>query len=771
MKKKKFILLRIICALVLVLTFIYLTACNNAQTPEQDDTSDQTDAVGDGNDTDAGSDDGAGSGNISGDCAAHKDTDDNGYCDTCNEYVIVVIDFYAINDLHGRIFDTDQQPGVDELTTYLKNANTTDDHVIVLASGDMWQGTSESNLTRGKMMTEWLNEIGTVSMTLGNHEFDWSNEYIYANAEIADFPFLAINIYDTATNKRVDFATPSVIVEKGDAKIGIIGAIGDCHSSISQDKVAGINFKVGSELAALVKEESEKLRNAGCDYIVFSVHDGLSKSGSGLVSNGEMESYYDIALSDGYVDLVFESHSHCDYILLDSKGVYHIQGGAENNAISHVEVSLNYANDKSNITEIANVSSSKYDDCTPDNIVNKLKEKYKDTIAKGSEVIGDLDRVVSGDELRQLCADLYVQKGVEKWGSQYNIVCGGGYISIRSPGALFAGEVCYEDIYTLFPFDNGLYLCTISGSDLKSKFIYSNNGNYFVGMSDYGNSVNIVDSETYYIVTDAYSAFYAPNNLTIVADYGEELFARDFIAEFIKNGGYEEKPEAKLTITPIPDIIRKLDSLGVNVESTEYFTVMGTIIDDPQSTYGNCTIRDIYGNTIYIYGLYGTDGTRYDGLEYKPLKGDMIIARGIGMLYVKDASTPPKYELKDAAIQVMANTTDLGNVIEAGNALADNGTTADSYLVFGKVKDTPQQTYGNMTIVDAVGNELYIYGVYDATGEIRYDAMSVKPVEGDIVLLLGNIKKYLKTADSAPLIEMMNARRMLIVRDNTLIYV
>ena len=258
--------------------------------------------------------------------------------------------------------------------------------------------------------------------------------------------------------------------------------------------------------------------------------------------------------------------------------------------------------------------------------------------------------------------------------------------------------------------------------------------------------------------------------LTFESEGGKHVFrhtASHILAQAVKR----PYPEAKLTITPIPDIIRKLDSLGANVESTEYFTVMGTIIDDPQSTYGNCTIRDIYGNTIYIYGLYGTDGTRYDGLEYKPLKGDMIIVRGIGMLYVKDASTPPKYELKDAAIQVMANTTDLGNVIAAGNALADNGTTADSYLVFGKVKDTPQQTYGNMTIVDAVGNELYIYGVYDATGEIRYDAMSVKPMEGDIVLLLGNIKKYLKTADSAPLIEMMNARRMLIVRDNTLIYV
>ena len=131
--------------------------------------------------------------------AAHADADDNGLCDKCRKSVIVILDFYAINDLHGKMSDTETQPGVDELTTYLKNAEETDDYVIVLANGDMWQGTSESNLTRGKMMTEWLNAIGAVSMTLGNHEFDWANDYIRSNIALAEFPFLAINIYDRAT--------------------------------------------------------------------------------------------------------------------------------------------------------------------------------------------------------------------------------------------------------------------------------------------------------------------------------------------------------------------------------------------------------------------------------------------------------------------------------------------------------------------------------------------------------------------------------------------
>ena len=39
----------------------------------------------------------------------HVDTDNNGQCDTCDISVIVVIDFYAINDLHGKMSDTESK--------------------------------------------------------------------------------------------------------------------------------------------------------------------------------------------------------------------------------------------------------------------------------------------------------------------------------------------------------------------------------------------------------------------------------------------------------------------------------------------------------------------------------------------------------------------------------------------------------------------------------------------------------------------------------------
>ena len=585
----------------------------------------------------------------------HVDTDNNGKCDTCDISVIVVIDFYAINDLHGKMSDTESQPGVDELTTYLKNANATDDYAIVLANGDMWQGTSESNLTRGKMMTEWLNAIGAVSMTIGNHDFDWSSEYISQNLAVADFPFLAINIYETATGARAPYATPSVTVSCGGAKIGIIGAIGDCYSSISPDKCTDVEFKVGSALSALVRAESERLRAEGCDFIVFAVHDGVSQSGTGTIPSRDMANYYDVALSSGYVDLVFESHTHQNYVLRDAAGVYHVQGGGDNSAISHVEIRLNYANDSSTVTAAETVRSYVYDDCESDAIIETLKDKYKDVIAKGSESLGYINRSYSGDALRQLSMDLYLAKGLALWGEEYEIAISGGYVGVRSPYNLYAGEVLYEDIYTLFPFDNALCLCTVLGRDLKSRFLYTDNSNYFISMSDYGKTLTIEDNKTYYIVMDTYSAYYAPNRVTVVELWEEEIYARDLIAEYIKDGGLGAVAPGNggdtYPLTSIPEVIADVYALGANVESSSYYYVQGTIVDDPQGTYGNCTIRDEDGAEIYVFGLYGATGGRYDSLSNPPKKGDTVIVSAIAVLYQRAGSSDLLPELKNARIQ------------------------------------------------------------------------------------------------------------------------
>lgn len=472
-----------------------------------------------------------------GGCVKHTDADNNGVCDRCYQSVFVYFDFYAINDLHGKLADADSHIGVDELTTYLKNARSNDENAVFLSAGDMWQGSPESNLTNGLIMTDWMNELDFTAMTIGNHEFDWGTDRIKENTEAADFPFLAINIYDRETNQRVEYCAPSVVVEGDGIQVGIIGAIGDCYSSIAVDKCADVYFKTGKDLTALVKAEADRLRGQGVDYIVYTIHDGYGSTESGAVkpvTSKQLSSYYDVSLSDGYVDLVFEGHTHQGYRLQDEHGVYHLQNRGDNKGgISHVEVAINTVTNSSDVRVAELVNTSKYQKLEDDPIVQELLDKYEDQISEAGRVVGYNSAYRDRNTMRQYVADVYFRAGVEEWGDEYDITLGGGFVSIRAPGYLQTGEVTYGDLQALFPFDNDLVLCSVKGSDLLNKFINTSNDNYYI-CGEFG---AIDRNAIYYIVVDTYSAYYAPNRLTVVEEYKKGVYARDLLADFIQAGG------------------------------------------------------------------------------------------------------------------------------------------------------------------------------------------------------------------------------------------
>ena len=406
----------------------------------------------------------------------------------------------------------------------------------------MWQGQSESNMTKGLIMTDWMNELDFAAMALGNHEYDWGGEYIEDNEELAEFPFLAINIYDRSTNKLADYCEASTVVEADGLQIGIIGAIGDCYSSIAVDKCDDVYFKVGSQLTSLVKAESDRLRKDGVDFIVYVLHDGYGNTNLGSIQqigSSQIKSYYDTSLSNGYVDLVFEGHTHQGYRLQDEYGVYHLQNRGDNKGgISHAEVAINSVTYESSVDTVELISTYQYQNLEDDPIVEKLLDKYEEQISPANQILGYNSRRRNSDELQQLIAQLYYETGMKEWGNKYKIVLGGGFMSIRSPYNLPYGDIKYSDLQSIFPFDNHLTLCSIKGRDLKSKFLQERE-RYYVHLGDYGQSIkdNVDPNATYYVIVDTYSADYSWNNLTIIERYDENIFARDLLAEYIKNGG------------------------------------------------------------------------------------------------------------------------------------------------------------------------------------------------------------------------------------------
>ncbi len=669
---------------------------------------------------------------------SHLDIDNNGLCDGCDIDVIIEIDLYAINDLHGKFLDSNRQPGVDELTTYFKNAYKANPNTFVFSSGDMWQGSAESGLTKGGIMTDWMNEIDLTFMTLGNHEFDWGASYIDAQSKVAEFPFLAINIYEDDSNTRADFCESSVVVDLGEVQIGFIGAIGDCYSSISGDMSEGYCFLVEDDLTALVKAEAKKLRAEGVDFIVYSLHDGTYGC--------------DISLTaDGYVDLVFEGHSHAAYCEMDANGVYHVQGGGENSGMSYAEVSINFAN-FNNSVEAKLVSNTEYSSCEPDSIVDELSEKYSDVITLVEKVVGTNDKYRNATFLRNMVAAQYAALSSE-W-SSYNVVLGGGFLSCRSPSELPSGEVKYGELYMLFPFDNQIALCSCSGEALLKNFINSTNSNYFISYTEYGETVkdSIDPNATYYLITDSYNYTYAPNGLTVVEVYNASTYARDLAAKFIEAGGLNDTDTPEFVLTPIVELNAIAEALSGGDQTDQEYYVEGKIVEILNVQYGNMYLEDSAGNKLYVYGING-----FREMADQPKVGDTIILCGPMKKYV--ASNDGSIILEMIKATYITSVTPIPKVIEMAKSLADGDTSTEAYTVVGKIVEIAQNYYGNIYIEDQVGNRLYVYGTWQ-NGK-RYGELDSPPQVGDTVILYGVMKNYVKTGQD-PIYEMVDAEILII---------
>jgi DNA mismatch repair ATPase MutL len=104
--------------------------------------------------------------------------------------------------------------------------------VLFFDGGDFYQGGIDSVLFDGEIMQDFYNLVGLNGSTIGNHEFDYSREWIEAKIKKGNYKILINNIMDNSTQKKEGSLGENhktshiytVKLENGDLiKIGVIG--------------------------------------------------------------------------------------------------------------------------------------------------------------------------------------------------------------------------------------------------------------------------------------------------------------------------------------------------------------------------------------------------------------------------------------------------------------------------------------------------------------------------------------------------------------------
>ncbi len=99
---------------------------------------------------------------------------------------------------------------------------------------------------------------------------------------------------------------------------------------------------------------------------------------------------------------------------------------------------------------------------------------------------------------------------------------------------------------------------------------------------------------------------------------------------------------------------------------------------------------------------------------------------------------------KEFTVKLSKTITPIKEAIELG--AKQESYTTEKYLIAGIITEVQNDKYGNVVIKDETGASILIYGLYDATGANRYDAMAKKPVVGDYIVALGVLGQYNGTA-------------------------
>ncbi len=410
----------------------------------------------------------------------------------------MTLSIVATSDLHGFALPVNGTGGLPLLAGYVNNlraVRSADGGAVVLVdSGDTFQGGIESDLSEGALVVDAYNAMGYAAKAIGNHDFDFGSVdspaarqlpgdlrgAIRARAVQARHPFLAANLIDETTGRLVEWANvrPSAIVEAAGVKIGIVGVMTiDALQSTIAANVRGLRI---APLAPAIAEHAAKLRAAGADVVIVAAHAGgrceRFDRPDDLSSCDNDTEIFKVArgLPPRLVDVIAAGHTHA--------GIAHIVNGiaiveplSRGQAFSRADIVFDRdARRVSKVRpfaplELTTAAAYEGRPVVPDPMIAKAMapalERVHRLQASALGLILNTPILRGGDAgspMGRVFADAILAASPGADGAVIN----GATRGLRAD--LSAGPLTVGRVYDVFPFDNRVARVTLTGRELRA---------------------------------------------------------------------------------------------------------------------------------------------------------------------------------------------------------------------------------------------------------------------------------------------------------------
>ena len=418
----------------------------------------------------------------------------------------VELSIFSINDFHGHIQPKSPVPlsprlpdpqsgelkaqpagGVAYLATVLDKLRSQRKNQVFVAAGDLVGASPQmSSLLKDEPTVSALGALGLAASSLGNHDLDAglpellrksrgecaSTGCAWPEFKGASFPYLAANMFETETGKRV---LPSHMMKDiGGFKVAFVGAVTrDVPKVIIPKSIVGLRFADEADtLNALVPE----LRAAGAQVLVAIMHEGAMYDGAandpsyacpGLQGRG-----VDIAtrLDPAYA-IIISGHTHQAYTCKIG-GRLMVQAGSFGGWLTESRLTLDATG---RVLDAQAVNHPVLQGMYAPNpaFVALVARAAALTTAARNKPVADLTRGATraavapfGDsQLGNLVADAHLAFGKKRGAVDIAMTNSGG---IRADLTVEPGRtVTLSDLFAIQPFSNELIALTISGSQLR----------------------------------------------------------------------------------------------------------------------------------------------------------------------------------------------------------------------------------------------------------------------------------------------------------------
>lgn len=401
------------------------------------------------------------------------------------EYMIEV---YSQNDVHGRYFDSlyvggkEHRSSMANVAGFIKERRRAigEDQVVLIDAGDNLQGdnaayyfnyvevpASAADTTR-HLFSRIVNYLKFDAVVVGNHDIETGHPVYDRIKRELKMPYLAANAVKTDGSGESYFQ-PYTVLDKNGIRIAVIGMTNpNIKKWLARSLWDGMDFLpiqniADSVITAVIAKEKPHL-------VVLAIHAGL---GDGTVGDNENPARY-LAANLQNVDIILSSHDHLtanEKIWNGKDSVLLLEGGARGEMLSAAGIKLVMKNGRVVSKDISgrliNLAGTPKDSA----YLALFREDFNKVKAFTNKKIGSLPRDVKTADAffgPSDYMDIIHYAQLKETGADISFAA-----PLTSNGVVKAGDLNYQDLFTLYPFENQLYTVRLTGEQVKNYLEFS----------------------------------------------------------------------------------------------------------------------------------------------------------------------------------------------------------------------------------------------------------------------------------------------------------